>query len=268
MQPSGPNAAGIATDDGLEETGMPAAAVRGYFDGSRTGDRYVTLAGYIGPPEAWSIFDERWRAVLESWHLPYMHMREANVRRGPFEGWSPQRVDGVMRDLFNNCLAPAGWGQFRGKFVGAACTVNLDDHARARSELPRLRDKEPEAICVDHVVTIALTALPIDLEERFGKAGTVELIFDQGEKFRHTIDRVRQSRARNRPAVLDLVSLVGDGNMRAKVGLQAADLLAWHTNRYRRHGFLGAPISGAIRVFATPNYETYFDYEILKKQFA
>lgn len=195
-------------------------------------------------------------------------MREANGLRDKFEGWTHDRVDAVMRDLFNTCLSPAGWDEFRGRFVGAACTVNLEDYARARTEFPRLERKEPEAICVDHVVTIALMTLPEDLGKPFGKAGTVELTFDRGEQFRHKINRMWTARAGIRPAVMDLVSLVTDGDMRQLPGLQAADLLAWHTNRYRREGFLGAPESGVFRVFATPNHETYFDYEALKGSFA
>jgi len=43
--------------------------------------------------------------------------------------------------------------------------------------------KEPEAICVDFVVTIALMLLPEDHRGVLGKTGSVELYFDPNERF-------------------------------------------------------------------------------------
>lgn len=242
------------------------ALVQGYFDGSgqTSGkDLFVTLAGYVGPPEAWAVFDERWRGLLTRLGLTHFHMADANARRGEFKGWSEDRVHAARARLLNECLAPMGWVDFRGQFVGAACTVNLKDYARARADLPALKQKEPQAICVDHVVTVALMTLPSRKSEPFGKAGKVDLCFDQNESFLHKINRMSQRKPSLGPAVLDLIGRLRVGDMRQLPGLQAADLLAWHTNRYRTGGFSAEPLAGAVRVFATPNYEMYFDYEKL-----
>jgi hypothetical protein len=248
-----------------------AIAIKAYIDSSgksddpRTG--FLTLAGYIGTPSAWQHFEERWQRVLQRWGCSYLHMSDAYLLREEFsesKGWTRDRVGALLRDIFNECFSKTGWGDFKDKFYGASCTVNLADYAKASAE--RFL-KEPEAICVDHVVTIALMALPENLALPIRKEGQIELFFDKGEPFMHKVDRIWRSKPNHQlKGPLRLVSSIVTADMRQVIGLQAADFLAWHTNRYYTYGFdepTGALAQG-MRLFATPLFGDYYDYEYLK----
>jgi hypothetical protein len=251
-----------------------ALVMKAYYDSSGNSKdpntRFLTLAGYVGTANAWQQFEERWDRVLQRWGCSYLHMSDAYLLRKEFaktKGWTKDRVNALLRDLFNECLSKTGRGDFKDEFYGASCTVNLEDYAKASADMPSRSLKEPEAICVDHVVTIALRALPENLALPLGKEGRVELFFDKGESFMHKVDRIWRSKPNNRlKGPLQLVSSIAAADMREVIGLQAADFLAWHTNRYYTHGFdepTGA-IAQGMRLFSTPLFEYYCDYEYLK----
>ncbi len=249
-----------------------AVAVQAYYDGSGKSDdpnaQYLTLAGYAGTPNAWRQFETHWVKVLQRWDCQYLHMKEAGSLQEEFtasKGWTHERVDALLADLFNECLSPTGWADFKGQFYGVSCTVNLVDYRKARAEKPAL--KEAEAICVDYAITIALMALPENRNLPFGKEGTVELFFDKGESFMNKIFRIWGSKPNNKLiGKLGLVSSIGAADSRNVIGLQAADFLAWHTNRYYTHGLTDktGSFAGIMRVLAAPMYEYYYDYEQLK----
>jgi hypothetical protein len=250
-----------------------AIAIQAYCDGSgKLNDRnanFLSLAGYMGTPNAWRQFEERWKRVLQRWGCQYLHMNEARTLKEELaiaRGWTKSRVDALLVDLFNQCLSPIGWENFKGEFYGASCTVNLADYRKACADIPSL--KEPEAICIDFIVTIALMILPENHKLPLGKEGTVELFFDKGESFMHKIDRIWRSKPNHKlEGPLQLVSHIGPTDMRVVIGLQAADFLAWHTNRYYTHGLdeeTGA-FAGITRILATPTFARYYDYEQLKR---
>lgn len=242
-----------------------AVTLKAYYDGSGKKDtRFITLAGYVGTSAAWNQFEKQWSQILNHHGCQYLHMREARSLRGEFEGWTHKRVDALLADLFNDCLSPIGWEDFKGKFYGASCTVNIADYKRAKAEIPSL--KSLESICVDYVITIALRALPENLDLPFGKEGTLELFFDKGESFLNKVDRIWRAKPRNKlEGPLQLVSGIGSLDMHDVIGLQAADFLAWQTNRYHTHSLnegTGA-FAGITRVLAAPMFEYYYDHEKL-----
>ncbi|MEZ5391839.1 MAG: hypothetical protein R2724_02945 [Bryobacterales bacterium] len=122
--------------------------------------------------------------------------------------------------------------------------------------------KEPEALCVDVVVTIALRLLPENLESPLGKSGELEVLFDQNEEFLHKLNRVW--RRRRRQGVFSLIGDVRDADMRKAPGLQAADFAAWHWNRHLRDG---CSVAEMRAVFSAPGYRKYFDYEALRQKY-
>lgn len=243
-----------------------AIAIQAYYDGSGRSDdpntHFLTLAGYAGTPKAWQQFEERWVRVLKRHNCLYLHMSDARSLRGEFAGWTYAHVITLLTDLFNECLSPTGWGEFKGEFYGASCTVNLADYEKALVDIPSL--KEPEAICVDYVVTIALMALPENLDKPFGKEGTVELYFDKGESFMHKIDRIWRSKPNNQlEGPFRLVSNIGKADATEVIGLQAADYLAWHTNRHYAQD-LNELSFACMSHLAAPTFTRYCDYDFLK----
>jgi hypothetical protein len=135
-----------------------AVAIRAYFDSSgKTDDpeaRFITLAGYVGPPAAWLQFEKNWSEVLKHHNCQYLHMNEAHRLKGEFsrsKGWTTSRVLSLLTELFNECLIPAGWTNFKGQFSGASCTINLEDFRKVCNEDAQLKKKTAESICVDYV---------------------------------------------------------------------------------------------------------------------
>lgn len=246
-----------------------AVTLKAYYDGSGNSRdlaaEYLTLAGYVGTSDAWNQFEKRWSQVLGRYPCSYLHMNEARLLKGEFEGWTHERVTALLADLFNDCLSPTGWEDFKGEFYGASCAVNIADYRKAKEDVPSL--KSMESICVDYVITIALMALPENLDLPFGKEGTLELFFDKGEPFKNKVDRMWRGKPRGKlKGPLQLVSGIGSVDMRDVIGLQAADFLAWNTNRYYTRSLnerTGA-FAGVTRVLAAPMFEHYYDYEQLK----
>jgi hypothetical protein len=141
--------------------------------------------------------------------------------------------------------------------------VNLEGYRRLLDERPGLDNREPEAICVDHVVTVALRLMPDDPVGRFGKDGVMELYFDRNERFRSKVQRV-WDKGRKGAGVLSLVGHIGTVSLDDVAGLQAADLLAWYTNRSHTHA---DPFAKAMTVLSCPTFAAYLDYTALAEKY-
>lgn len=244
-------------------------AIRAYLDGSgdsrnRT-ETHLTLGGFVGTMRAWVEVDRRWKEMLSRWGCGAIHMKDASALRGEFspaKGWTQEKVRRLENDIANTCLGPVGWATHRDEFYGAHCTVHLADYRRACHDFNlRYGPDEPEAFCVDRVVTTALAALPEDVSAPHGKAGAVELFFDRNERFMRTIDRVWR---RHR----------GDGIFRhiariecasaEETGIQAADFVAWHARRGHLDGNLRFK---TMAFMLSPGEYHYADYKALAKEY-
>jgi hypothetical protein len=134
-------------------------------------------------------------------------------------------------DLSNQCLSPYGTREpIEDSLVGATCTVEIDDYFRAQIECPYLRGMKPDEVCVNYLAEVALKLLQEDRNGHMGKSGSVEMYFDRGEKFMRTIYGPWQQH-RKKPGSLKLIHEIQQAKSEHSVGLQAADFLAWHTNR-------------------------------------
>jgi hypothetical protein len=252
-----------------------AVAIQGYYDGSVSYGvrRSVTLAGYAATPQKWAEFEAAWQGVLAGDGTRpaarLLHMTDAHTLNGEFSaerGWTRAHVESLLNDVAR-CLNQLGRRDDHEpySFLGGSCTVPLDDYARAVEQLPNLKRKEPEAICVDCVAQIAL-GMMAPLEGRahvdeLKKVGSVELFFDQNERFFHKINRIwLQRRVSDRPKVLELVSDLKTGDAKMLAPLQAADYLAWLTNKHLRDKDAAA---GARRILSAPMFAFDYTYERL-----
>ncbi len=254
-----------------------AVTGKAYYDGSGKKDtQFLTLAGYAGTLPAWLQFEEAWAKVLERHNCSFLHMADAFFLRNEFSfanGWTHDKVNALLIDLLNECLSQTGWGDYRNEFVGVSSTVNLEDYHRACNDRPELKAKTPEEICVRLALRVALQVLPENKEsEPFHKDGAVEIYFDENELFRSKIENEWRKYRNNRNTLWSLVASIGSVNHRQVIGVQAADFLAWQTNR----SFTGNPdndlrtakpsaANAKILTLSCPRRSSYYDYEKLMK---
>lgn len=146
-------------------------------------------------------------------------------------GWTRSKVESLLMDLSNKCLSPLGWREpVADALVGAACTVELDDYVRAQRECTYLQGMDPEEVCVNSLADVTLQMLPEDPTGIGGKRGSLHMYFDRNEKFMHKLNAPWLQR-RKRRGVLLLIDKIEAADSAAHPGLQAADYLAWLTNR-------------------------------------
>lgn len=210
-----------------------------YFDGSYTGKNwregdYISLAGQATEDGVWKEFDEKWDEILggegKRPKAPYLHMREANANEGPFSwrnGWNRKKVEALVVALLEHLQT-----QDKKRFHQFACSIDLRAHRKLITEGFTLPD--PVDICNGHcpesVLVWYVTSYP-------GVIADQHYFFDISEPFKQPFEDCWKKEKQN---VLDLsprchywqlVQTVTTADMKKKPALQAADLLAWASNR-------------------------------------
>lgn len=245
--------------------GVPHApvAAKSYYDGSGgSKDGHLTLAGYSATPACWAEFEQAWPGILAGGErrpsCRYLHMKELNARVDEFAGWTDPQAWDLLRDAMNLMLALAS--KHEGQFYGTVCTIDLGDYERAREDCPALHQWSPHRICAYWVVPETFHLLQPHPHDPTKPFGTVELVFDRNEGFYHHLYQLWNKPYRKRPPKLRHVSSLIQADMERVAPLQAADFLAWLTNRYATQGYL---LHQAMRVFTVPAREKKFDYKSL-----
>lgn len=84
----------------LECSMFSAADLICFFDAT-VDEELAVVSGYVSTPAKWQSFEIDWRLLLAKENLPYFHMREFTVSRGPFLEWknSESRRRRVISDL-------------------------------------------------------------------------------------------------------------------------------------------------------------------------
>lgn len=239
-------------------------AIRCYSDGSgKPNDlrsRFLTLCGLIGAPDAWAEFESGWAAILAANDSPPWHSKDAEAFRNDFADWDPAR----LRKLQEQLLDFLGTHTHRRGIIHASCTVNLVDYRRARSEIPAIKQK-PEELCAYHVAVIALGQLPDNPSAPLRKDGLLELFFDRDEPFRHPVQKEWEARKRDRSTdIMSRIVSIATVDHRDVLEIQAADLMAWSTNR---HYTTGEQMRSFVSMLAVPTAHLYWDYEAFVREY-
>jgi hypothetical protein len=221
------------------------AAVVGYFDGSTGKNGRVTLGGYLAPPATWKRFSAAWQGVLANAPAPcsYLHMVEAHARDPEFsvqKGWTEARVEELIELLLNKCLRPFALNESEDAcLIGLCCSIPAEAWEEACRQETRLKRYGQAGVCARFATALALRRLPQDPDAPIGhRTGSLAMVFDRGERFKRQVEEIWE-RALKRPpgrrGSLSMVSMICEDNMRTTPGLQAADFLAWHVNRWQEH---------------------------------
>ncbi|HEX4769356.1 MAG TPA: DUF3800 domain-containing protein [Bryobacteraceae bacterium] len=214
--------------------------LKGYYDGSGKSDdkncRLLTLAGYCGEGSEWDAFRHAWIEILKKHNAPeehgdpYMHMVDATSLNKGFSkthGWTKPKVGQLVLDLFR-VLRDFGFDRLR----GVCCPVALSDWRRAASQFKHPFPDSAESLCVELCIRNTVIINPNDA----GKPKIVQLYFDRGEDFMKKIYRTwtnapeskRQGWQRQTESIGTVTRLCP--------GVQAADVIAWITNKHFTDG--------------------------------
>lgn len=236
--------------------------LRGYWDGSGKPEdsEYVTLTGLIASESVWERFERSWGEILQKYQISDFHTSEAmslNDRFSRENGWTPQKVDGLVKEFWN-VIGQYRWTKefsLKSNLNARSCTVVMDDYRRAKLERPRIR--EVEALCT----SFCSHALPIDLDSNL-EYPEIVLVFDRGEAFLDTIYRnwVKYKKLPDAGWPMQIKDIVPMGAQNL-CPMQAADLVAWTINKHHRSPD-GYPDALGSIIMMSHQIKT-FDYDTL-----
>ncbi len=215
-------------------------ALEAYFDGAARDGNWseegslVTLAGFAAEDDVWVGFDTAWNAILKDDSrrpaAPYLHMREAVHRKGPFQkrhGWNLKKVGYLVTDLLQYMQTVD-----KQRFHQFGCTIDLRAYrAYKQAGFPVMQNHFemcnqfcPFTVLAWHITTPGLMK-------------SMHFFFDKDEAFKEHFERRWKAEKANNLRLngmdyfWSMIRCVCTADMRDKPALQAADLLAWGTNR-------------------------------------
>jgi hypothetical protein len=195
----------------------------GYFDDSgdpnNSNQSCVTIAGYVTTKKGWDWFGRSWSQVMCHYDVPYLHMKEM---------WNR---DGVYRHIKAD---PAKEADFLSDCIRTIHTT-VEFSTSATIRLADLKRFNHETGLEISALSLALYGCLIEIRKKY-PTEEIEIVIDRITKPTLVIDTARLYAATDTYANLAIQSLniksLSDGlTFRNTPPIQAADFLAWETNR-------------------------------------
>lgn len=199
------------------------AVLKAYFDGSATGEQFLTLACLAATDDVWKRLERGWEDVRINRGSPSsMHMADAMFLEGEFKEWAEEKRDYLV-DGFLNVLEGVRADPHLHSFT---CTVNIKAHQRWKHVK---RHPTPARLCARIVFPHVLDWY-VGLDEPILEL--VELYFDRNEPFMRHIDADWNSKTiRKRFPAWEWVRMIRPVASAETPALQMADMIAWGRNR-------------------------------------
>lgn len=219
--------------------------VRAFLD--RSGHRsqaYVTLAAFAGPDITWREFEDGWDKTLKLGFrpVPYFHLVEALGCRykTPFSralGWKREHAWELLGKLLVYISQFSG-----GRLTMHSCVIDMSAWnalAEAGRSLPsdvELCNRYVSEYIVGRFAQRVLQESNNQPVISLGAGELLNFVFDRNEEFylpfRNFINDQKALAERSRKnSIWQFVDGVGEADMHRTPGIQAADILAWATNR-------------------------------------
>jgi hypothetical protein len=195
------------------------------------------LACFSGSAKTWRSFEKEWKDVLKRHNapesnnnVPYFHAKEAYHNQGGYNGWNAGKVSMLADDLIG-VIGNHIYSEKHPKndLIAYSQTIKRSDYNIIKGNKPLLRDIN--LICLDHCFG-CIICHPLLQTENDRKRNKVVLKFDQNEVFFSIVTRLHQLKGEKRPYWSDMINNIQQVNMKENYGIQAADILAWASNRY------------------------------------
>ena len=188
------------------------------------------VAGYLSTHERWLVFAKDWADAIADLCLPYFHMEPCISGRDTFKGIGVEFRDELMRTIFPLIPANTEFGISEG--------VDLGDFEEAvLRNVPKRQDtkdlRDPYFLCFQ----LALERIVFRAEQHvsgFGPDDEIVCFFERQDEFGCRALRYfsgLKADEKNRPWVRRLRAPTFEPKEKY-VPLQAADVLAWLSNRF------------------------------------
>jgi hypothetical protein len=190
--------------------------------------KFNGMAGLVAPAENWEVFEQKWKAVLKTFGLPYIHMSEIRTLT---RGWSEAKVEKLFGKLWKIIKSV--------KALPVGSTIPMDDYNPLKVQLKKYF-RDPYYIAMQNCIQFTAelvepVAIPTPDSPR------VAMIFDDKVEFRNNAQQLYDA-AIKKVGMGNLVDPPAFRNMRRVVPLQAADMIAYETYKeydrvyYKRSG--------------------------------
>jgi hypothetical protein len=199
------------------------AALKTYFDGSKSDSTFLTLACLATDETLWGEIESQWEDVRKNRGNPrFMHMADAMALEGEFKGWDEDKRNYLVDGFLNVFLA------FRENPRIYSFTSSVDLVAHAKWKQARTLPS-PARLC-------ARTVFP-QMMDWYGKLpdkilDAIECYWDRNEPFmRHIEQDWRSKEIRRWYPVWNLIRIIVPVDMEFSPALQMSDVIAWGRNR-------------------------------------
>jgi len=195
-----------------------------FFDdsGKFTDSDFVCLAGYIATDENWQGFSDEWGPLLLRHKIPYVHMKEMIALRGPYEslGWDAAHRDAVLLEFID---------VIRRHVIGGF-GIGVDaKYLRSMSKDARTVIGDPAMLCFQRILRRVVEKL-----DEVGYESSIAAVFDDCEEYSVRCYRMWSALRRVAPSLSKKVPSITFADDIVFWPLQAADVLAWETNKNLR----------------------------------
>lgn len=192
-----------------------------YLDQSgKAGDDFICLCGYVASDEGWVCLTHEWQRALDECKIHYVHMAEMWHRHGECEGWKePERDVAVRRfsEIFRR-HAEAGFAiGFDAKYFR-----EMANDARQRTRID-----DAATFCFKEILGKIFSILT-----EWGYTHPVSVVLDDDEKYSIDFYKLWRTERRSKKEMGTRIVSITSADDRFFAPLQAADMLAWLTNRY------------------------------------
>ncbi|MCH8041010.1 MAG: DUF3800 domain-containing protein [Nitrospinae bacterium] len=239
---------------------VPVMALTSYLDDSGKyedpGCKICCVGGCVSPEDAWKEFNTEWKAVLDQYGVPYLHMKEYAHSSG--ENFGSWKDDEEKRRTFLSALMDIIERKVM-CVVGATVPIQAFDMLTPDQKRMVL---DPFFMCT---------------QEAFHGSSAAGWAWRQKIKVRFSNDSENSQRIKRCFDYIKTNSQIGEAledfdmqDMRDNPPLQAADLVAYEVHYFAKTlietgpGHLRTPMK---RLFRENYYFTFFDYNSIVKRF-
>lgn len=183
---------------------------------------FVCIAGYIAHDSAWEELCQKWGMLLLRHNIPFIHMKDLIPLRGPYEnlGWDIAKRDEVLREFID---------VIREHVVGGFGVGVDSKYLRSMCKDAKQQIGDPAMLCFQRILRIVVNKL-----QSVGYQSSISPVFDDCEEYSVRCYRMWSRLRKNAPELSAAVPSITFANDHHFWPLQAADVLAWETNKHLR----------------------------------